>query len=334
MERSCPLSGFEPLRVKGRCRNREVYEMKKSIKKITVVLLCLTLVLSISACGGETPDQGSDVNNTNAAVSEEELNLIGGSLSFVREENRLVYLLDRYENIHIVSQFTDGAEDQSVCFLFDGQPAWASVEYSETSRRVLSGWLGSLYFYCEPGKVSGELDMEMYKSQSQSQESDSLDYMISSYISEDAQVEKVEDLEPYLRVTAVNGDQKDPEARRDVYILDKGTLRLVEVFYMNENGVSVGGHSIEPGWDENGLISNFLTAWEETRTVTFVYDKLLSNGKTSTETVAVEVPATWEVLPRYTEETYCYMDSNLTKSYEYPGDGTEDYTVYVTNTAG
>lgn len=62
--------------------------------------------------------------------------------------------------------------------------------------------------------------------------------------------------------------------------------------------------------------------------------KLLSNGKTSTETVDVEVPATWEVLPRYPEETYCYMNRNLTKAYEYPGDGTEDYTVYVTNTAG
>ena len=305
---------------------------KRPLTIFIAVALTVSMLL-FTGCGGEEPENGGDVNNTNntnAAVSEEEMNLIGGSLSFVREENRLEYLLDRYENIHIVTQFTDGAEDQSVCFLFDGQPAWASVEYSETSRRVLSGWLGPLYFYCEPGKVSGELDMEMYKSQ----ESDSLDYMISSYISEDAQVEKVEDLEPYLRVTAVNGDQKDPEARRDVYILDKGTLRLVEVFYMNENGVSVGGHSIEPGWDENGLISNFLTAWEETRTVTFVYDKLLSNGKTSTETVDVEVPATWEVLPRYPEETYCYMNRNLTKPYVYPGDGTEDYTVYVTNTAG
>ena len=287
-------------------------------------------MLFFTGCGGQTPGSGGDVNKSGAAVSEEEMALIGGSLSRVREENRLGYLLDRYENIHIVTQFTDGEEDQGVCFLFDGQPAWATVEYSETSRRMLSGWLGPLYFYCEPGKVSGELDMEMYKSQ----ESGSLDYMISSYISEEAQVERVEDLEPYLRVTAVNGDQKDPEARRDVYILDKGTLRLVEVFYMNENGVSVGGHSIEPGWDENGLISNFLTAWEETRTVTFVYDKLLSNGKTSTETVDVDVPATWEVLPRYPEETYCYMNRNLTKPYVYPGDGTEDYTVYVTNTAG
>lgn len=263
---------------------------KKPLTIFIVVALTVSMLL-FTGCGGEEPENGSDVNNTNntnAAVSEEELNLIGGSLSFVREENRLEYLLDRYENIHIVTQFTDGAEDQSVCFLFDGQPAWASVEYSETSRRVLSGWLGPLYFYCEPGKVSGELDMEMYKSQ----ESDSLDYMISSYISEEAQVERVEDLEPYLRVTAVNGDPEDPEARRDIYILDKGTLRLVEVSYMNENGVRVGGHSIEPGWDEGGLISNFLTAWEETRTVTFIYDKVLSNGKTATETVSVEVPAT------------------------------------------
>ena len=302
-------------------------------KKPLTVFMAAALAASMlffTGCGGQTPGSGGDVNKSGAAVSEEEMALIGGSLSRVREENRLGYLLDRYENIHIVTQFTDGEEDQGVCFLFDGQPAWATVEYSETSRRMLSGWLGPLYFYCEPGKVSGELDMEMYKSQ----ESDSLDYMISSYISEDAQVEKVEDLEPYLRVTAVNGDQKDSEARRDVYILDKGTLRLVEVFYMNENGVSVGGHSIEAGWDENGLISNFLTAWEETRTVTFIYEKALSNGKTTTETVSVEVPATWEVLPRYPEETYCYMDSNLTKSYGYPGDGTEDYTVYVTNAAG
>ena len=166
---------------------------KKPLTVFMAAVLAASLIF-FTGCGGEEPENGSDVNNTNAAVSEEELNLIGGSLSFVREENRLVYLLDRYENIHIVSQFTDGAEDQSVCFLFDGQPAWASVEYSETSRRVLSGWLGPLYFYCEPGKVSGELDMEIYKSQSQ--ESDSLDYMISSYISEDAQVEKVEELEP------------------------------------------------------------------------------------------------------------------------------------------
>ena len=147
-------------------------------------------------------------------------------------------------------------------------------------------------------------------------------------------METVEDLEPYLRVTAVNGDPEDPEARRDIYILEKGTLRLVEVSYLNENGVRVGGQSIDAGWDEGGLISNFLTAWEETRTVTFVYDKMLADGNLVTSRVPVEVPATWEVLPRYPEETFCYLNQEQTKEYAYPGDGTEDYTVYVTNVAG
>lgn len=309
--------------------------IKKPLKLFVAAALTAAMIF-FTGCGGNTPGNGGDSNNTNntnsnnAAVSEEELDLIGGSLSFVREENRLGYLLDRYENLHIVTQFTDGNESQSVCFLFDGQPAWAMVEYSDTNRRVISGCLGALNFYCEPGKISGNLDMQMYESGDENY----LDYMISSYISEEAQVEKVEDLEPYLKVTAVNGDPEDPDVTRDIYVLDKGTLRLVEAFYMDKDGVKMGGQSIEPGWDENGLISNFLTAWEETRTVTFIYDKLLSNGKTTTKTVSVDVPATWEVLPRYPEETYYYMNRTLTRPYKYPGDGTEDYTVYVTNTAG
>lgn len=298
-------------------------------------------VVFFAGCGAATPSDGNQTNPDSASsgkesdsgecmTGEQALDMIGGGLDFVQEENRLGYLLDRYENLHIVTQFSDGTEEQSVCFLFGGQPAWATVEYSDTSRRMLYGWLGPLYFYCEPGKVSGELDMQMYESQ----ESGNLDYMISSYISEEAQVEKVEDLDQYIKVTAANGDPKDPEVTQDIYVLDKGTLRLIEAFYMDKDGVKMAGQSIEPRWDENGLISNFLTAWEETRTVTFIYDKLLSNGKTTTKTVSVEVPATWEVLPRYPEETYCYMERNLTRPYVYPGDGTEDYTVYVTNTAG
>ena len=42
----------------------------------------------------------------------------------------------------------------------------------------------------------------------------------------------------------------------------------------------------------------------------------------------------WEELPRYPEETFCYLNQEQTKEYAYPGDGTEDYTVYVTNVAG
>ena len=71
---------------------------KKPLTIFIAVALTVSMLL-FTGCGGEEPENGSDVNNTNntnAAVSEEELNLIGGSLSFVREENRLEYLLDRY----------------------------------------------------------------------------------------------------------------------------------------------------------------------------------------------------------------------------------------------
>lgn len=311
---------------------------KRNIWLITFMLTAA--VVFFAGCGADTPSDGNQTNPDSASsgkesdsgecmTGEQALDMIGGGLDFVQEENRLGYLLDRYENLHIVTQFSDGTEEQSVCFLFGGQPAWAMVEYEETSKRVLSGSLGALDFYCEPGVVQAQLDMELYESGGSY-----LDYMISSYISAEAQVETVEDLDPYLRVTAVNGNPEDPEARRDIYILEKGTLRLVEVSYLNENGVRVGGQSIDTGWDEGGLISNFLTAWEEIRTVSFVYDKMLADGNIAASKVSVEVPATWEVLPRYPEETYCYMERNLTRPYVYPGDGTEDYTVYVTNTAG
>ncbi|MGN1414146.1 MAG: hypothetical protein ACI4WY_07865 [Anaerovoracaceae bacterium] len=42
----------------------------------------------------------------------------------------------------------------------------------------------------------------------------------------------------------------------------------------------------------------------------------------------------WEVLLRYPEETFCYLNQEQTKEYAYPGGGTEDFTVYVTNVAG
>ena len=119
----------------------------------------------------------------------------------------------------------------------------------------------------------------------------------------------------------------------DIYVLDKESLHLIEAFYMDADGMEMGGNSLEKNWDDNGLIANFLTAWEETRTVTFIYDKMLADGNTVTEKSNVEVPATWEVLPQYPEETYYYMNQENTIPYTYPGDG-KSYEVYVTNIAG
>ena len=296
------------------------------------VLLAVAMVF-FSACGGEKPASGNNGIDQEAGMESGEvdgLDLIGGSLSYVCQQNKLSKLLDFYENIYLVTRFTDGEEGQCVYFRFQGNNGWASVDYSETNRQVLSGCIGPMYFYTEPGVVTGLLNMEEYTANKPNEEP-SFDQAIAAMINVDAQVEKVEDLGNYLKVTA--GIETADGLLHDIYVLDKESLHLIEAFYMDADGMEMGGNSLEKNWDDNGLIANFLTAWEETRTVTFIYDKMLADGNTVTEKSNVEVPATWEVLPQYPEETYYYMNQENTIPYTYPGDG-KSYEVYVTNIAG
>lgn len=307
--------------------------MLKKWNMIWITVLLAVAMVFFSACGGEKPASGNNGTDQEAGMESGEvdgLDLIGGSLSYVCQQNKLSKLLDFYENIHLVTRFTDGEEGQCVYFRFQGNNGWAAVDYSETNRQVLSGCIGPMYFYTEPGVVTGLLNMEEYTA-NQPNEEPSFDQAIAAMINEDAQVEKVEDLGNYLKVTA--GIETADGLLHDIYVLDKESLHLIEAFYMDADGMEMGGNSLEKNWDDNGLIANFLTAWEETRTVTFIYDKMLADGNTVTENSNVEVPATWEVLPQYPEETFYYMNQENTIPYTYPGDG-KSYEVYVTNIAG
>ena len=307
--------------------------MLKKWNMIWITVLLAVAMVFFSACGGEKPVSGNNGPDQEAGMESGEvdgLDLIGGSLSYVCQQNKLSKLLDFYENIHLVTRFTDGEEGQCVYFRFQGNNGWAAVDYSETNRQVLSGCIGPMYFYTEPGVVTGLLNMEEYTANQPNAEP-SFDQAIAAMINEDAQVEKVEDLGNYLKVTA--GIETADGLLHDIYVLDKESLHLIEAFYMDADGMEMGGNSLEKNWDDNGLIANFLTAWEETRTVTFIYDKMLADGNTVTEKSNVEVPATWEVLPQYPEETYYYMNQENTITYTYPGDG-KSYEVYVTNIAG
>ena len=307
--------------------------MLKKWNMIWITVLLAVAMVFFSACGGEKPASGNNGTDQEAGMESGEvdgLDLIGGSLSYVCQQNKLSKLLDFYENIHLVTRFTDGEEGQCVYFRFQGNNGWAAVDYSETNRQVLSGCIGPMYFYTEPGVVTGLLNMEEYTANQPNAEP-SFDQAIAAMINEDAQVEKVEDLGNYLKVTA--GIETADGLLHDIYVLDKESLHLIEAFYMDADGMEMGGNSLEKNWDDNGLIANFLTAWEETRTVTFIYDKMLADGNTVTEKSNVEVPATWEVLPQYPEETFYYMNQENTIPYTYPGDG-KSYEVYVTNIAG
>ena len=307
--------------------------MLKKWNMIWITVLLAVAMVFFSACGGEKPASGNNGIDQEAGMESGEvdgLDLIGGSLSYVCQQNKLSKLLDFYENIYLVTRFTDGEEGQCVYFRFQGNNGWAAVDYSETNRQVLSGCIGPMYFYTEPGVVTGLLNMEEYTANKPNEEP-SFDQAIAAMINVDAQVEKVEDLGNYLKVTA--GIETADGLLHDIYVLDKESLHLIEAFYMDADGMEMGGNSLEKNWDDNGLIANFLTAWEETRTVTFIYDKMLADGNTVTEKSNVEVPATWEVLPQYPEETYYYMNKENTIPYTYPGDG-KSYEVYVTNIAG
>ena len=307
--------------------------MLKKWNMIWITVLLAVAMVFFSACGGEKPASGNNGTDQEAGMESGEvdgLDLIGGSLSYVCQQNKLSKLLDFYETIYLVTRFTDGEEGQCVYFRFQGNNGWAAVDYSETNRQVLSGCIGPMYFYTEPGVVTGLLNMEEYTA-NQPNEEPSFDQAIAAMINEDAQVEKVEDLGNYLKVTA--GIETADGLLHDIYVLDKESLHLIEAFYMDADGMEMGGNSLEKNWDDNGLIANFLTAWEETRTVTFIYDEMLADGNTVTEKSNVEVPATWEVLPQYPEETYYYMNQENTIPYTYPGDG-KSYEVYVTNIAG
>ena len=307
--------------------------MLKKWNMIWITVLLAVAMVFFSACGGEKPASGNNGIDQEAGMESGEvdgLDLIGGSLSYVCQQNKLSKLLDFYENIYLVTRFTDGEEGQCVYFRFQGNNGLAAVDYSETNRQVLSGCIGPMYFYTEPGVVTGLLNMEEYTANKPNEEP-SFDQAIAAMINVDAQVEKVEDLGNYLKVTA--GIETADGLLHDIYVLDKESLHLIEAFYMDADGMEMGGNSLEKNWDDNGLIANFLTAWEETRTVTFIYDKMLADGNTVTEKSNVEVPATWEVLPQYPEETYYYMNQENTIPYTYPGDG-KSYEVYVTNIAG
>ncbi|MGN0715166.1 MAG: hypothetical protein ACI4LN_05040, partial [Anaerovoracaceae bacterium] len=211
------------------------------LKKWNIVWITVLLAVAMvffTACGGNEPASGNDGTDSETATSGEDggtedpemgtdpgevdgLDLIGGSLSYVCEQNKLSKLLDFYENIHLVTRFTDGDEGQCVYFRFQGNNGWAAVDYSETNRQVLSGCIGPMYFYTEPGVVTGLLNMEEYTS-NQPNEEPYFDQAIAAMINEDAQVENVEDLGNYLKVTT--GVQTADGLLHDIYVLDKGSL--------------------------------------------------------------------------------------------------------------
>lgn len=293
--------------------------MKRLLKVFTAAAVCMLLVFA-AGCGTDTPQ----MEHTPETDQVEGMDLIGGSLDHVRECNRLSVLLEENDTVNMFTTFGDGDESQIEFFMYDGKICWADITYNDEERYVNCGNVSGYDFYCKRGeRVTATYDV----TDKTDNEQEIMDGYISSCMSEEAVVESIEDLSGHIKIYAdVNGS-------KEIYVLESDTLRIVNVYYLDDDGAYSGVHTVDYSFDDNGLVSNFMTAWEETRDVTCVYERMEEDCYITTYEDTLTVPATWEVTPVYGEQTYMYMNSDMTGDYSYPGDGIS-YTIYLTNSAG
>ena len=299
---------------------------KKNLKMITAVILA-TLMLTLAGCGSDNPaGTGGEEPGTTGQTG---LDLIGGSLQHVSRQNDLSKLVSEYDNVQAAFRYMEGATSQNLYFKYGSRGdemgnIW--IYTGESGEEEVMGIMGSITFREEDGRIVGQLNTTTYKSTESS-------FSDTSFINPQALIRSIEDLGDTIKVTAPLSQEELESGPADVYILDRKTLQLLEYSYINEDGEPLITGEFQYGADDKGMTDRYISAWDKTRRIKFNYEKITESGKTDHETLSVLVPATWEVVPVYEEETFLYMDSELTKPYEYPGDGKE-YTIYATNAAG
>ena len=299
---------------------------KKNLKMITAVILA-TLMLAMAGCGSDNPAGTGDDDPGTAAKSG--LDLIGGSLQHVSEQNDLSKLVAVYDNVQVTFRYMEGATSQNLYFKYGSRGdemgnIW--IYTGESGEKEVMGIMGCITFREEDGRIVGQLNTMDYEAAEPSPSE-------TSFINPDALIRSIEDLGDTIKVTAPLSEEELESGPADVYILDRKTLHLLEYSYINEDGEPLITGEFQYGADDKGMTDRYISAWDKTRRIKFNYEKITGSGETEHESLSVLVPATWEVVPVYEEETFLYMDRELTKPYEYPGDGKE-YTIYVTNAAG
>ncbi|MGN0720478.1 MAG: hypothetical protein ACI4LZ_00815 [Anaerovoracaceae bacterium] len=299
---------------------------KKNLKMITAVILA-TLMLIMTGCGSDNPaGAGSGEPDTEAQTG---LDLIGGSLQYVSQQNELSKLVSVYDNVQVTCRYMEGATSETLYFKYGSKGdelgnIW--IHTGESGEKEIMGVMGCITFSEKEGRIVGQLNTMDYKAAEPSASE-------TSYINPYALIRSVEDLGDTIKVTAPLSEEELESGPADVYLLDRETLLLLEYSYINEDGEPLITGEYKYGVDDKGLTDKYISAWDNTRRIEFEYEKITGSGEPEYETLSILVPATWEIVPVYEEETFLYMDRELTKPYEYPGDGKE-YTVFVTNAAG
>lgn len=197
-----------------------------------------------------------------------------------------------------------------------------------TEENYAEGEYNGCWFFVEPGE-DGVMRPRIAGFDKQCGDSEFCDNYVSNYL---------------YGAAIVNLDRADGDLTRmhvtfmgdwleDVAV-DRGMLLLREIVSRvdEETAPIVTGFF----YGETPPEAKYLDSWKgPMRHITLHWEDWRDGGpRTRTETITV--PADWEYLPweaRWDEYTI-YMNEGYTKPYAYPGDGTEDYELYLTTAKG
>ncbi len=197
-----------------------------------------------------------------------------------------------------------------------------------TEENYAEGEYNGCWFFVEPGE-DGVMRPRIAGFDEQCGDSEFCDNYVSNYLYGAAIVDlnRVDGDFTRMHVTFMGDWLEDVAVDRGMLLLREIVSRVDEETAPIVTGFFYGETPPEAAYLESwkGPMRHITLHWEDWR-----------DGGPRTRTETITVPADWEYLPweaRWDEYTI-YMNEGYTKPYAYPGDGTEDYELYLTTAKG
>ena len=197
-----------------------------------------------------------------------------------------------------------------------------------TEENYVEGEYNGCWFFVEPGE-DGVMRPRIAGFDAQCGDSEFRDDFVSNYLygASIVNLDRVDGDFTRLHVTFVGDWLEDVAVDRGLLLLREIVSRIDEETPPIVTGFFYGETPPEAKYLDSwkGPMRHITLHWEDWR-----------DGGPRTRTETITVPADWEYLPweaRWDEYTI-YMNEGYTKPYAYPGDGTDDYELYLTTAKG
>lgn len=197
-----------------------------------------------------------------------------------------------------------------------------------TSEDYIEGEYNGCWFFVEPGE-DGVMRPRIAGFDEKCGDSEFCDNYVSNYVygASVVNLDRVDGDYTRLHVTFVGDWLEDVAVDRGLLLLRETVSRIDDETPPVVTGFTYGETPPEAKYLESwkGPMRHITLHWEDWR-----------DGGPQVRTETISVPADWEYLPweaRWDEYTI-YMNEGYTKPYAYPGDGTEDYELYLTTAKG